>query len=197
MAKALSLQTRHYRRALDGEVKCSRCTHGQPYEIPTGSRGLCCVYMGETDQPVVSRKSTCDAAKPRTLLCRIIPPDLGTHCLICGAPGLFRDGQPCEHHPSLGVLLISAERTRQVQKEGYTPERDTQHKHSEMAQAAAYYSCRGGRDSLERLLFPEEWSTIFAKREGFPIPTDKDLIKAGALIAAELDRRAALQMKGG
>lgn len=118
-------------------------------------------------------------------------------CPVCGAPGLFRDGQPCEHHPSLGVLLISAERTRQVKEEGYTPERDTQHKHNEMAQAAAYYSSRGGKDALEGLLFPGEWNTIFAKREGFPIPTDKDLIKAGALIAAELDRRAALQMKGG
>ena len=127
-------------------------------------------------------------------------------CPLCGAPGLFRDGQPCEHHPSLGVLLISAERTRQVQKEGYTPKHDAQHKNSEMAQAAAYYCVVGGVASVPdhedvdmemSPLYPWRWCTEGQKREGFPIPTDKDLIKAGALIAAELDRRAALQMKGG
>ena len=113
-------------------------------------------------------------------------------CPVCGAPGLFRDGQPCEHHPSLGVLLISAERTRQVQKEGWTAARDAAQADSEISQAAAYYACRGTRHAIEELVFPYEWDRVWAKREGFPNPTDKDLIKAGALIAAELDRRAAL-----
>lgn len=121
-------------------------------------------------------------------------------CPICGAPGLFRDGQPCEHHPSLGVLLISAERTRQVKEEGYTPERDAQFTDGSLAQAAAYYCAVCGVASVpnhedEDLkmspLYPWRWCTRGQKREGETMPTDKDLIKAGALIAAELDRRAA------
>ena len=50
MAKALSLQARNYRRAIDGEVKCSRCPHGQTCELPNGRSGLRCGYMGELDR---------------------------------------------------------------------------------------------------------------------------------------------------
>lgn len=92
-----------------------------------------------------------------------------------------------------GIERIAAERRRQVEEEGWTPEHDAQHVNGELAEAAAYY-CFPDHLKGHALtdLFPPTWSTSWAKREGFPLPTDRDLIKAGALIAAELDRRANL-----
>ena len=95
-----------------------------------------------------------------------------------------------------GIELIAAERRRQVEDEGWTPEHDAQHFDGELARVAAYYCCvcKSPEWALYSL-FPGKWSRKWAKREGFPFPTDRDLIKAGALIAAELDRRSALAAK--
>jgi hypothetical protein len=96
-----------------------------------------------------------------------------------------------------GAALIAAERRRQVEDEGWTAEHDAQHVHGELAQAAAYYCICGMSDAAFALnyFFPVGWDKAHGKREGFPVPTDRDLIKAGALIAAELDRRSALAAK--
>ncbi|MHC1701774.1 MAG: hypothetical protein AB9900_12535 [Humidesulfovibrio sp.] len=88
-----------------------------------------------------------------------------------------------------GIGLIAQERGRQVHEEGWTPEHDAKHTGGELAQAAAYYCCPD--DNAENNLFPIDWSIEWAKREGFPTPTLRDLVKAGALIAAEIDRRLA------
>lgn len=93
-----------------------------------------------------------------------------------------------------GIELIAAERARQVEKEGWTPEHDDQHDNEELALAACYYALpapmpitygRGeyiiGPDSL----FPSEWSETLMKRSADRI---RNLVKAGALIAAEIDR---------
>ncbi len=92
-----------------------------------------------------------------------------------------------------GIGLIAAERARQIDEEGWTPEHDRQHTGGELAQAAAYYCCRS--NDLARLnehIWPPEWHSSWAKREGLHLPTERDLVKAGALIAAELDRRLTL-----
>lgn len=92
-----------------------------------------------------------------------------------------------------GIERIAAERRRQIEEEGWTPEHDAQHDGGELNQAAAYYCCRSiSLDLAAIYMFPPEWNPRWAKRAGSPAPTDRDLIKAGALIAAELDRRANL-----
>lgn len=81
-----------------------------------------------------------------------------------------------------GVSLIAAERKRQVEAEGWTPEHDDEHDTSELAQAAAVYAAPHPRNRIMDL-WP--WHYTWWK----PGPTrERELVKAGALIAAELDR---------
>ncbi len=86
---------------------------------------------------------------------------------------------------STGVELIAAERERQQAEEGYSPDHDREHTENELARAAAVYAVpenlRGLNDAIR--LWPEDW---YFK----PTPRDRvrELVKAGALIAAELDR---------
>lgn len=99
-----------------------------------------------------------------------------------------------------GVALIATERMLQIEEKGWTPEHDGQHVNFELIKAAMYYCAydevaaevfdlQGYKDQIE-VLFPSTWADSWKKRRGFPEPTDYDLAKAGALIAAELDRRA-------
>lgn len=99
-----------------------------------------------------------------------------------------------------GVALIATERMLQIEEKGWTPEHDGQHVNFELIKAAMYYCAydevaaevfdlQGYKDQIE-VLFPSTWAERWKKRRGFPEPTDYDLAKAGALIAAELDRRA-------
>lgn len=96
-----------------------------------------------------------------------------------------------------GIERIAAERQRQIEKEGWTPEHDDQHEDSELAFAACYYAipCGVRNDAGDWItpsdLFPGEWDYEWAKRGDDRI---RNLEKAGALIAAEIDR---LQRKGG
>ena len=88
---------------------------------------------------------------------------------------------------SYGAKAIIRERIRQEEAEGWTPEHDDQHSNEELARAAlcyvSDYAERGG-GKLQEQLWPwelEDWK---------PTPNDhiKQLTKAGALIAAEIDR---------
>lgn len=74
-----------------------------------------------------------------------------------------------------GIDLIAAERERQVSVEGWTPEHDDMHAHGELATAAVGY-ITGDSDK-----FPISWPF----KSTTPV---RDLTKAGALIAAEIDR---------
>jgi hypothetical protein len=93
-----------------------------------------------------------------------------------------------------GVELIAAERQRQVEVEGWTPEHDAGHAGESLAIAACCYALpptmrRYHFDGAAPTLWP--WSITAWK------PTDdrvRELVKAGALIAAEIDR---LQRAGG
>lgn len=83
-----------------------------------------------------------------------------------------------------GVTLIAAERARQVSKEGWDSGHDDEHDDGSIAKAAACYALGSN------LHWP--WSFEWWK----PTPNDRrrELVKAGALIAAEIDRlnRAAM-----
>ena len=96
-----------------------------------------------------------------------------------------------------GVELIAAERKRQVSKEGWTPEHDDGHKDGSLAVVAAIYALPQRRYvqrfsdgrveiNLPGALWPRGWHARWYK----PTPDDRvrELVKAGALIAAEIDR---------
>lgn len=104
-----------------------------------------------------------------------------------------RQDGPIESEPKSGLDLIAAERRRQVDDEGWTPKHDDQHGKDELAKAAACYCVPErmrerevspiGTTVLELLWpFDDEWWK--------PKPDDRvrELVKAGALIAAEIDR---------
>lgn len=94
---------------------------------------------------------------------------------------------------SRGAALIVKERDRQKREEGYTTEHDDgEHLDGELAQAAACYigAVLDRRDGMpeEEILAepPREWPwTDFWK----PKDDIRDLVRAGALIAAEIDKR--------
>ena len=85
---------------------------------------------------------------------------------------------------AISISLITAERLRQVAVEGYTPQHDTDHVHGELASAAAAYALAAVGDDLGA---SQAWPFTPGKYKPGPEPLD-NLVKAGALIAAEIDR---------
>jgi len=79
--------------------------------------------------------------------------------------------------------LIMQERQRQIKEEGLTPEHDDEHSAGELAQAAEVYRSADSEASSEP---PPEWPW----RPGWYKPASRlrNLVKAGALYQAELDR---------
>lgn len=93
-----------------------------------------------------------------------------------------------------GTDLINVERARQMISEHWTPEHDDKHIDEQLARAAVCYalpfSLRVG--VFSRFIFTLwPWSWEWFK----PTPCDRirELTKAGALIAAEIDRLQRLQ----
>lgn len=105
-----------------------------------------------------------------------------------------------------GIDLIATERMRQVKQEGWTPEHDDEHEDGSLALAAICYAAPipiFQREGDERYFafvdpWPDSWGAEWDKRpfdnyNGEPRdPTPEErirmLVKAGALIAAEIDR---------
>lgn len=81
---------------------------------------------------------------------------------------------------------VLAERQRQVETEGWTPKHDDEHQHGEMAGAAACYALRNvqhwGAAQAAASLWP--WDEKWWK----PSDNRRNLVKAGALIIAEIER---------
>lgn len=93
---------------------------------------------------------------------------------------------------STGAELIAAERARQVADEGYTPEHDDGHA-GELALAAQGYALAAACDlgvltyvanDPDDPTFDWPWHPSYWKPTGDPV---RDLVKAGALIAAAID----------
>lgn len=88
------------------------------------------------------------------------------------------------------VKDVLAERQRQFIVEGWTPEHDDEHGHGEMAIAAACYALDGqvqnqaGAEDMRGMWKWTGWSDAWFK----PTDTRRNLIKAGALILAEIER---------
>lgn len=104
------------------------------------------------------------------------------------------------------ILDVVAERQRQVSAEGWTPAHDDQHRNNDMAFAAACYAFHAAAASwdLEDGGVPYDSHPVPKNWPWEPDwwkPTDprRDLVKAGALIIAEIeriDRAAGIGVKG-
>lgn len=93
-----------------------------------------------------------------------------------------------------GAELIAAERQRQIDAEGWTPEHDDEYDEDELRWAAACYMLPVDTDfegyDFNVRCWP--WDRAWWKPSDDPI---RNLVKAGALVAAEIDRleRAAIR----
>ena len=99
-----------------------------------------------------------------------------------------------------GIELITEERQRQIEKEGWTPKHDTKHINEEIAFAAVCYAAPSNSLKFRPKSFfsdgefriPELWP--WDDKWWKPAPDAekesriRELQKAGALIAAEIDR---------
>jgi hypothetical protein len=97
--------------------------------------------------------------------------------------------------PGDGVARIGAERARQVEQEGFDAAHDDEHTSAELARAAASLALASfafdpalNNDRAERLPELSAWLMPAAWELG-PRGPIRDLERAGALIAAEIDRR--------
>ncbi|WP_109410372.1 hypothetical protein [Pseudomonas aeruginosa] len=94
-----------------------------------------------------------------------------------------------EKQEPVAWLDVQAERRRQVEAEGWTPEHDDEHSHGQMARAAACYALAGSsapNDGTAALLVSLAWP--WDQQWWKPTSARRDLIKAGALILAEIER---------
>ncbi len=90
-----------------------------------------------------------------------------------------------------GIELIAEERERQISQEGWTAEHDDHHDNHEIALAAAAYAVPLRNDLIEVRKFLWPWSESSFKWT--PSQRVRELSKAGALIAAEIDRISRLR----
>lgn len=105
----------------------------------------------------------------------------------------------CAHlpsHPIDGAERIRLERERQKTVEGWTLKHDDEHDGMELAQAAVCYAMPPKREPLDyrAQFWPDSWSPEWFK----PSKENRirELEKAGALIAAEIDRMERLNSRG-
>ena len=89
-----------------------------------------------------------------------------------------------------GIELIAAERERQITAEGWTPAHDDAHQNAEMTHGARCYlghalGLEYGMERQPRKPIEWPWDAEWWKPSTDPV---RDLVKAAALIAAEIDR---------
>lgn len=99
-----------------------------------------------------------------------------------------------------GVTLIAEERKRQMDVHGYDSKHDSQYQDGSIADMAAIYACSHRNTEIDGRLtirsaiwgamptYPFDW--VRSDRDWFTDQPDRitELVKAGALIAAEIDR---------
>jgi hypothetical protein len=153
---------------------------------------------GETERPVVNGHVlyvNSDTDKPEGACDGNGDLALGV-CRVCGNFEAGLDDTPCpgpSPKVSDGVRDVLDERRRQIEAEGWTPEHDDEHTGGEIAAAAVCYAFTAVKSPhhINNLIWP--WPSYWWK------PTDKrrNLVKAGALILAEIERldRSALSQE--
>ncbi len=109
-------------------------------------------------------------------------------CSVCEFQGIAELIPSPPRTYTEGTLRVTRERLRQIEREGWTPEHDAEHDGGSLAEAAVMYA-RYGYGPLHPAGSPPlgwPWHKDWWK----PTPGDRvrALEKAGALIAAEIDR---------
>lgn len=124
---------------------------------------------------------------------RVMHPD-GTSELIepkaFWRPAMTQDdpdlaARPFQFRHSNAEIDVLQERRRQVKEEGWTPEHDDQHGAGELAAAAASYALHAG-DTKPRGFAPAWWP--WDVKWWKPRDRRRDLVKAAALLLAEIER---------
>lgn len=123
------------------------------------------------------------------VLLRMTPASAGPTLLIGLEPRGF-DHEDSDWAATNGVGLIAAERRRQIRGDGYTPEHDRDEDPNSLALAAAQYAlpAHSRTPSAIRDDIPAQWPWMDGSWK--PTPDDRmlELVKAGALVAAAIDR---------
>lgn len=86
-----------------------------------------------------------------------------------------------------GIELITEERQRQIEKHGWTAEHDAEHSNNELSKAAIVYASDSQVRENSNII---DWLWPWEREWWKPTPENRirELQKAGALIAAEIDR---------
>ena len=84
------------------------------------------------------------------------------------------------------IAEIRAERERQLVEEAWTPEYDDTHDKGEMAFAAGCYALNAGTERFADGVVPIFWP--WAREWWKPKTRRRDLVRAAALIVAEIER---------
>lgn len=94
--------------------------------------------------------------------------------------------------PSSAATDVIAERTRQQAAEGWTPEHDDEHQVGDLARAGASYAISAALAALhaegDTSTCPVPYGWPWAQEWWKPTNSRRDLVKAGALILAEIER---------
>lgn len=96
----------------------------------------------------------------------------------------------------VAVNLITGERLRQIREEGWTPEHDDEHTDGGLARAAGFYAMYAGFSEGERGMHGAPpaphwpWDSSWWKPgpDASIASRRRELVKAGSLILAELER---------
>lgn len=170
-------------------IRCTTAIHRTPDE-PVSPQGRVSVGATGVQPGAVGPVATCSAAAPAA---SDSTPSAGVS--VGAASGARRRGpavRPSQDAPT-GVQLIRFERERQVKDEGYTPAHDAEQIPGHLIAAAWCYLgdlTVHGDDFTEAEHFevPDGWP--WEAEAWKPTPDDdvRQLVKAGALIAAEIDR---------
>jgi hypothetical protein len=105
------------------------------------------------------------------------------HCPRCDGESFYESKPGETEKAKSGAQLITLERLRQTKIIGWTPEHDDTHDNEELIQAAACYMAASAEfvTNMEHIVWPwpDGWQ---------PSTKIRNLTKAGALLAAEIDR---------
>ncbi|QND84552.1 Uncharacterized protein ChrSV_2326 [Chromobacterium vaccinii] len=107
--------------------------------------------------------------------------------LLAAAP------QPAQQMPTV-IEEIAAERRRQIEVEGWTPEHDDEHEPRMLAAAGACYALHWLTEGNRPLLAIWPWDESWWKPSADP---RRNWIKAAALLVAEIEREDRASRKGG
>lgn len=94
------------------------------------------------------------------------------------------------------IELINEERSRQIIHEDFTPVHDDEHGEYELARAASCYAMPALFRGIEFDGIPYDWPWEPSWWKPTPEDRIRELVKAGALIVAEIERLQRMQRRG-